>query len=132
MTAPHGHFTTPVADHVDSWHHHSAEVEGVPQAEHAGTVNPWILGQWFVLIVLSVIGTCLVLFLYFQHYATQHKAREIETISWSEEYVKYRSRMDAELTARAAWLDHDRVRLPIDDAMAKVVRQYQGKEMSAK
>lgn len=132
MTAPHGHYTTPIADHVDSWHHHSVELEGAPQAEHAGTINPLILGQWFVLIVLSVVGTCVVLFLYFEHYVTQHKAREIETISWSADYVDYRARMDGELTSKPVWIDHDHLRLPIGDAMAKVVRQYQTQETPAK
>lgn len=132
MSAPHGHYTTPIVDHADSWHQHSAALEGVPQAEHAGTVNPYILGQWFVLIVLSVVGTCVVLFLYFQHYATQHKAQQIETVSWSQEYVTYKAIADGQLSSKPEWIDHDRLRVPINDAMAKVVKQYQATEKTAK
>ncbi|MCC6677023.1 MAG: hypothetical protein IT436_07760 [Phycisphaerales bacterium] len=132
MSAPHGHYTTPIADHVDNWHHHSVALEGAPQAEHAGTVNPFILGQWFVLIVLSVVGTCVVLFFYFEHYATQFKAQQAETVSWSAEYVTYKATTDGQLNGKPEWLDHDRLRLPIGDAMAKVVKQYQAMEKPAK
>lgn len=131
MTAPHGHYTTPITDHVDSWHRHSAE-EGRPQAEHAGTVNPWILGQWFVAIVLAVAGTCVVLFLYFTHYTTQYKAQQIETVSWSADYVTYKATMEGQLNSKPEWIDHDRLRIPIGDAMAKVVKQYQAKEQASK
>jgi len=132
MTAPHGHYTTPIAEHADSWHHHSVEREGAPQAEHAGSVNPWILGQWFILIVLTVAGTCVVLFLYFTHYVTQHKAQQIETVSWSAEYATYKAMTDGQLHGKPEWIDHERLRIPIEDAMAKVVRQYRVAEETSK
>lgn len=128
MSAQHGHYTPEKHEHADDWHHHGSE-EGVPQAEHAGIVNPFTVGKWFILIVVSVIATVAVLYLYFTHYTTQQKAKFIETVSWSAEAAAYKARMEGELTGKAEWLDHERIRIPVSDAMSKVVKEY-GKQTS--
>src|SRR5689334_10909191 len=100
MSAQHGHYTPEIHEHADAWHHHAVDVEGVPQAEHAGKINPLTVGKWFVLIVVSVVATCTILYVYFMHYATQEKAIEIETIQWSSDSIAYKARMEVELTGK--------------------------------
>lgn len=131
MSAQHGHYTPEVHEHADDWHHHASEVEGMPQVEHGSVINTLTVGKWFVLIVLSVVATCAVLYLYFQHYATQYKAQQIENVSWSTDSAVYRARIEGELNGKPDWINHDYVRLPISDAMAKVVKDYQGKREPA-
>lgn len=127
MSASHGHFTPEVHEHADSWHHHAIDVEGIPQAEHGGMVNPIIVAKWFILIVVSVVGTCGVLYLYFSHYTTGIKSKQFETVSWSKDSAEYKATKEREQTT-VEWIDHDHLRIPIAAAMDKVKNEYASKK----
>lgn len=124
--------TPAVHEHADDWHRHS-KAEGMPQAEHAGVVNVNLLFIWMVgisvFVVVSVIGTLM----YFNSYSNQLRASAVETTSSAKAFKSAQFNAEKELGQRGqageyAWMDHDRVRIPIDAAMKRVVASYAPKD----
>lgn len=124
--------TPEVHEHADEWHRHS-KAEGAPQAEHAGVVNVKLLFIWMVgisvFVVVSVVGTLM----YFNSFSNQLRATSVETTAPAKAFKSAQFNAEKELGLRGqpgeyAWIDHDRVRIPIGAAMRSVVSSYASRD----
>ncbi|MFO0861400.1 MAG: hypothetical protein U0570_12675 [Phycisphaerales bacterium] len=111
--------------HADAWHHHSA-AEGVPQHEHAATVDTFATFQVLVGILGFTAVFILVTILYFNVSVRQQQELKIETIGAAEMALATKGQVQAELGSFGV-VDADKkiVRIPIDRAMDRVVKSYQ-------
>ncbi|MBL8875586.1 MAG: hypothetical protein JNM86_07315 [Phycisphaerae bacterium] len=113
--------------HADDWHHHSA-AEGVPQHEHAATINT--TNTFVVLFVIFGFTAVFILvtILYFNVTVRQVQDARVETIGGAQMFNLMKGQMEADLSTFGV-VDAEKkiVRIPIDRAMDRVVRQYQGK-----
>ncbi|MBN8597561.1 MAG: hypothetical protein J0L78_07805 [Planctomycetes bacterium] len=113
--------------HADDWHHHSA-AEGVPQHEHAATINT--ANTFIVLFVIFGFTAVFILvtILYFNVTVRQVQDARVETIGGAQMFNLMKGQMEADLSTFGV-VDAEKkiVRIPIDRAMDRVVRQYQGK-----
>ncbi len=115
--------------HIDEWHHHT-KAEGVPQGEHTAQINTLNLVKWLIGIIVAVVVIVMALMKLTEMKATQLRAQVVET-DWSSEYISKRATVEAELSANGtqrvyAPISGTAVRIPLDDAMNKVVGNYQG------
>lgn len=128
--AGHGH----APEQTDEWHHHSAQ-EGQPQGEHTAQVNPIHLVKWLVAIVIAVVVVVAGLAKLTEMKATQLRAERVET-DIASDYLTKRSQVEAELglTGQRQYvpLTGTAIKIPIDDAMVKVLGTYSGGERSLK
>jgi cell division protein FtsL len=123
--AAHGH-TPHVEEHADEWHHHGKE-DGVPQAEHAGVINTWMLFQSFVVITVTVVVVLLAIVMYYKHYTTQQKALAIETDTTAIPTRSLKMEWNRQLGDYSAIGDKEGVYgIPVSEAMKKVVERYNG------
>lgn len=113
--------------HADDWHHHSA-AEGVPQHEHAATINT---KNTFVVLVVIFGFTAffiLVTVLYFNVSVRHLQVARIETIGGANLFNTTKSQMEAELSTFGVVDPATKtVRIPIDRAIDRVVKRYQSK-----
>lgn len=118
-------------DHGD-WFRHS-EDEARPQQEHASHVNTTVIGLTLLAIVFGVLFTVVVLSMYFVNYANSRKAAMNEGTASAEAYISYRNDSQAALST-GGWADRaaGTVNLPISDAMASVIAEYNAPGMQAK
>lgn len=115
-------------EHADAWHHHARE-EGLPQHEHAAVINVKGLFFWFIGCCAFVVAFILVTVMFFHAYYGRMQYDFVETTASSKPFRDARFNAEKELGINGqpgefAWIDHDRVRIPIDLAMQKVVAQY--------
>jgi len=113
--------------HADAWHHHSS-AEGVPQHEHAATVNT--KNTFVVLFVIFGFTAVFILVtvLYFNVSVRQLQDARIETIGGAQVYNAMRGQMEADLsTFGVADATTKTVRIPVDRAIDRVVKRYQSK-----
>jgi len=121
---------TPTVPHLheepDAWHRHSDE-EGMPQSEHAATVNPTALGIVFVVMVIGVAFVILLLTAYFNQYTYTFKAAKQEGVpaarqAYETDLAQTRARL-----SEYGWIDRTAgtVHVPIERAFDTVIEQYQ-------
>jgi hypothetical protein len=103
----------------DSWHRHTPD-EGGWQAEHAAHASPKALAMTFVAMVLGVLFTVLVLIVFFDNYSSKFKVAIEETTTIGDLARSKKSESLGNLQA-AGWVDHQTLRIPIDQGMAKVL-----------
>ena len=109
-------------------HHHTA-AEGVPQHEHAATVDTSATFKVLVGIFGFTAVFILVTILYFNVSVRERQEKEIENTSGSVGYTTMRSTMENELSSYGVVdASAKTVRIPIDRAMDRVVKQYQGRK----
>ncbi len=108
----------------DDWFRHSPE-EGLPQHEHAGHVNTTTIGLTLLVIVFGVLGTVILLSMYYVSYTTTLKAERQEGTQSAAEYLAYRDNAERALSS-FGWADRNagKVNVPIDRAMDEVVAYY--------
>ncbi len=132
-----GHNHTPgVQEHADSWHHHTRD-EGVPQHEHLAVLNTVAIARWGVLIAVALVVVMVAIGAYFSSYVTQLKHDREEREAWqriSQGARGVRETSDRQLStgdhagkAEYSWAPEggDRVQIPIEQAMGKVVKNYE-------
>lgn len=115
----------------DQWHHHTA-AEGVPQVEHGSHASSKALGLTFIAMVVGVIAIILILIVYFNTYVSAFKSQQLEgTVLMVPAY-------NAKLAAREhlgshGWIDRQAgfVHIPVEDAMRKVIADYQNRSARA-
>lgn len=113
--------------HADAWHHHST-AEGVPQHEHAATVNT--KNTFVVLLVIFGFTAVFILVtvLYFNVTVRQVQEARIETIGGAQVYNAMRGQMEADLSTFGVVDPATKtVRIPVDRAIERVVKRYQSK-----
>jgi hypothetical protein len=110
----------------DPWHQHVPQ-EGAPQHEHAATLNPFALAAVFTVMVVGVVGSCAILVIYYNSYASRLRAEQIEITRWNADYAAYRATAESKLASTPVqWADatKDRVTIPINQAMERVASRY--------
>ena len=118
-----------MSGHADQWHHHT-DAEGVPQAEHAATVNARVLVITFIGIVFGVVLLVLLIIAYFNTYNSTYKAQRTEGIP-NARTVYLTGRLGAEeRLGKVGYVDEANgvVHIPIDNAIEQVVNEYRGVE----
>ena len=111
------------ADSHDSYHTHTKE-EGAPQQEHTATASPKALGITLIIMVFGVLIVILGLVVYFDNYMSNYEASvnetdEISGATWNE-IQEHKASLE-----QYAWLDSDTIRIPLEDAKARVLAEYQ-------
>jgi hypothetical protein len=121
-------------EQADEWHHHSME-EGEPQGEHTAQVNPFHLVKWLAGIIVAIVVVVFGLAKLTEMKATQLRAERVE-VDIASDYLTRRSQVEADLNVTGPRqyvpLSGTAVKIPIDDAMSKVVGAYQGGARSLK
>ena len=111
-------------DQPDAWHRHTA-AEGAPQAEHASRVNA--LGVTVVLagLTVAVIFVIIISVIYLNSYRSQLIAERQDSVHTRADYLAYRAKMDAELSAYG-WASQSGglVVIPIDQAGERALEMY--------
>jgi len=122
--------TPSVQDHADAWHHHEP-TEGQPQREHTGDINTWLITQWFVGIVVFVIGLIVVVCIYFDSTAHQMRAARVETTLTSKVANGMKVQAEIKLGINGniptySWADvkAGTVQLPLEQGMQQVLKNY--------
>lgn len=110
--------------HADAWHHHETS-EGLPQVEHGAETNMLSLALWGTALVVTVVVSIGAVWVYFDSYSTQEKARKQETFMSAEAMQYKASIVDQELKAYG-WADaqNNTVRVPLSVAKEKVITRY--------
>ena len=126
---PHDPHVAPHAEqHPDAWHRHTHD-EGAPQVEHGARVRPLTLSVAFGVMGVLFIITCLVIIVYFNKYATENRARRLETTVLAEGADGSFARRANDLASleEFTWIDQQtgEVAVPITQAIDQVVTQYQ-------
>ncbi|MBX3388752.1 MAG: hypothetical protein KF691_04795 [Phycisphaeraceae bacterium] len=114
---PHGH--------ADAWHHHTL-AEGIPQHEHAATVNT--TNTFVVLLVIFGFTAVFILVtvLYFNVTVRQVQEARVETIGGAQLYNVMKSQMETDLSTFGVVDPATKtVRIPVDRAIDRVVKRYQ-------
>jgi Na+-transporting methylmalonyl-CoA/oxaloacetate decarboxylase gamma subunit len=111
------------ADSHDAYHTHTRD-EGAPQHEHGATASPKALGITLIVMVLGVLVVILGLVVYFDNYMSNYEASvnetdEISGATWNE-IQEHKAALE-----QYAWLDANTVRIPLSEAKAQVIAQYQ-------
>lgn len=110
--------------HADAWHHHDS-AEGVPQSEHAATIDPiatlkvlgFVMGFTAVFITVSI--------LYFNVTVRQQREAKIETTGAAEPYNAMKGQVERDLSTYGVSDPAAKtVRVPIDRAIDRVVNKY--------
>jgi hypothetical protein len=116
--------TPELHEELDPWHRHVPAEEGRPQAEHGARAKPAALATAFAIIFLSVVALILAVLVYAVSHFSKVRAEMYESASLAEESARVRAALRAEELETFGWVDTERVRLPIDLAMDKVVQDY--------
>ncbi len=119
---PHEH------EQPDAWHRHSSD-EGMPREEHGARVNPVALFVALILMGVFTAGASIVTVIYYVQHTSSLKQELRETTNSAAQQIEYRA--DAmNLQDNFAWEDTQAgtVRIPISQAMDRVVEQYQRQE----
>src|SRR6267142_1355521 len=103
------HYTPPVQEHVEEWHHHTTE-EGTPQHEHGEKPNIPLLLIAFVASVSFVGATILATYLYFGVYTRTLRAERMENTALAKEFLAYREATAEKLARGDQWLNDDAAR----------------------
>ncbi len=117
--------TEPQETVLDAWHQHPAD-QGVPQQEHGAHANITALLITFVVLTLATVIFSVIIGLYtireIGQYTAQGERQGLEAVS--TEALQYKE--DA-LAAQAgySWTANGTVKIPIDQAMQKVIADYQ-------
>lgn len=108
----------------DAWHRHLPG-EGQGQHEHGSHASPKAMLVTLIAMVFGTLFVVLVLMAFFNSYTSQYKASVEETTSIG---AVARNNRAAALGALESWgwVDHDRVRMPIEQAMQQVVAERGG------
>ena len=110
--------------HADSWHHHES-AEGMPQSEHAATVDPMATLKVLVFVMGFTAIFILVTILYFNTTVRQQREAKIETIGAAESYNAMKGQMERDLsTYGVADAASKTVRVPVEKAIDRVVKKY--------
>ena len=115
-------------ENPDVWHRHTAE-EGVPQSEHVSRINPLALLLVLGGMTVFVVGTVIVTAFYFVQHTSALKQELQETTDAATQQIEYRTAAMA-LQDQYAWENAEEgpVRIPITQAMQRVVEEYQRQE----
>lgn len=116
-----------MSGHADDWHHHTA-AEGVPQPEHAATVNARVLVITFIGIVFGVVLLVLLIVAYFNTYTSTYKAQRSEGVPDARStYMTGRLGAEERL-GKVGYVDRENgvVHVPLDRAVERVVTEYEG------
>ncbi len=113
-------------EQTDSWHRHAAS-EGTPQEEHASKINPVMVSIVFFLTFVTTFALIAVVALYANSYLTKKRVERVETTKMAEAAVNSRNAATQALESYG-WVNQieGTVRVPIDQAMDEVVKQYGG------
>jgi hypothetical protein len=129
-----GHAPDHAPEQADEWHHHSAQ-EGEPQGEHTAQVNPLHLVKWLIGIIIAIVVVVYGLAKLTEMKVTQLRAERVE-VDVASDYLTKRSQVEAELgltgPRQFVPLSGTAVKIPIDDAMGKIVGSYQSGTRSLK
>lgn len=110
--------------HADAWHHHEG-AEGVPQHEHAATVDPAATLKVLVFVLGFTAIFILVTILYFNVTIRQQRESKIETTGGAEPYNAMKGQVERDLsTYGVADPATKTVRVPLDRAIDRVVKKY--------
>lgn len=116
--------------HADEWHQHSA-AEGLPQVEHAGSVDTKAVAYWFVAIIIFVAVLSVIIAVYFNSVTSQLRAERIETTLIAQEANAAKAQAEATMgfngqSGTYTWADAKAgaVQIPIEEAMKKVQAKY--------
>ncbi|MFN9975803.1 MAG: hypothetical protein ACK58T_38515 [Phycisphaerae bacterium] len=110
--------------HADAWHHHES-AEGMPQSEHAATVDPMATLKVLVFVMGFTAIFILVTILYFNTTVRQQREAKIETIGAAESYNAMKGQMERDLsTYGVADAASKTVRVPVEKAIDRVVKKY--------
>lgn len=125
MTDHHPDHTESQETPLDAWHQHSPD-EGVPQQEHGAHANISALLITFVVLTVATVAFSVIIGLYTIQRVTQLTAASEGKglMAMSAEAVQYKQDALAAQTGYS-WTAAGTVRLPIDQAMQKVVAEYQ-------
>ena len=109
----------------DEWHRHTV-TEGTPQAEHGAIASPGTIAKVFVAMTTTVVGSVLVVALYFNHTTAEYRQEITESTVTSKAFNEYKSNVFEKEMSTYGWADPTAgtVRIPIDKAMEKVVARY--------
>jgi hypothetical protein len=116
--------TPDIHEEPDPWHRHTVD-EGIPQVEHAATVNIPILMGVFVATVVFVSATILFTMIYFKRHVTALRQERIETTVVGQGARDYKEAALANLDGYG-WADAQagHVSLPLDVARQRVIEAY--------
>lgn len=125
------HYTPPVHEHIEQWHHHTAD-EGAPQVEHGEKPNIPLLLIAFVASVSFVGLTILATYLYFGVYTQTLRAERMENAALAKEFITYRDATAEKLAKGDQWMSPEaayagQVPVPLDKAKEKVLAKYAAK-----
>lgn len=125
MTHQHPDHTESQETTLDAWHQHPAD-EGVPQQEHGAHANIPALLITFVVITVATVVFSVIIGLYMTKRVSQLTAesegRGLEVMS--TEVAQYtQDALDTQATY--GWTAEGKVRIPIEQAMQRVVADYQ-------
>jgi hypothetical protein len=114
----------------DAWHAHAAS-EGRPMEAHTQSVDISILLKWLVglLVALTIVIFAVVKF--FDATRMEYVQTQVETNVLAQEYTVKRDGLDAELSTngkerRFGGLVDQKVQIPIEDGMQRVIAGYAG------
>ncbi len=118
------HETAPMHDPTDAWHDHSQDADK-PQHAHAEVGNPGLIIGVGIAAFLLVCASVLAIQGYYTHYTTERlNALERQSGNTGERVWKEKlARRDDEM-AQYVWADHDRVQMPLEIGVAKVLEDY--------
>lgn len=128
--------TPELHEHADAWHHHSKE-EGVPQPEHGAIAKTSTIFGFFIALTASIGVLVLVVSLFFTYNLNNRRTTFMEGgqghLRIIEPYQSYRGVSEGNLgiggqPGTYGWADDasGKVRIPLDQAMSKVQKQYEG------
>ncbi len=110
--------------HGDAWHHHEA-AEGVPQSEHAASVDPMATFKVLAFIMGFTAIFITVTILYFNTAVRQQREAKIETTAGAQPYNAMKGQVERDLsTFGVADPATKTVRIPVDRAVDRVVKKY--------
>jgi hypothetical protein len=114
--------------HADAWHHHSG-AEGVPQHEHAAIIDTTSTFKILLLVFGFTAVFILITILYFNVTVRREQEAKVETTGGAKIYNEMRSLMENDLATYAVVDPATKtVRIPVERAMDRVVKQYSAKK----
>lgn len=108
----------------DAWHRHLPD-EGHGQQEHGAHASPKAMLVTLIAMVFGTLFVVLVLMAFFNSYTSQYKAAVEETTAMGAVARNNKAAAQGALETWG-WVDHDRVRMPIEQAMQQVVAERGG------
>lgn len=113
---------------LDAWHEH-AGAGAVSRQEHGAHANTRALLMVFLVVSVSTVLFCLVIGMFAINQMNRLKGvREVDSLGAMAADAAAYKRDAGAAQAGYGWTAEGKVRLPIDQAMQMVVRQYQERQ----